>query len=83
MEMIKCIKCKNDMPKLRLEKFGYKKCVNCSDVSSYRAINTTNGTGDHTWNDIQIVTQEQYDQYQGQHSSNFDKIEEIKENNNL
>ena len=64
------------MPKLRLEKFGYKKCVECSDVSSYRAINTTNGKGDHIWNEIQIVTQDQYDQYQGQTDSQFDKIPE-------
>jgi len=83
MEMIQCIKCKGDMPKLRFEKFGYKKCVRCSDTSPYRVINTVNGTGDHTWNDIQIVTQEQYEQYQGLNTPNFDRIEENKEDNNL
>tara|TARA_R100001460_G_scaffold89915_1_gene131472 strand:+ start:12 stop:308 length:297 start_codon:yes stop_codon:yes gene_type:complete len=83
LKMIPCKVCKEPMPELRLTKFGYKSCVNCSTTSAYRAINTTNGTGDHTWNDIQIVTQEQYDQYQGQHDSNFDRIEESKEDNNL
>ena len=49
--MIPCKVCKEPMPELRLTKFGYKVCVNCSTTSAYRAINTTNGTGDHTWND--------------------------------
>ncbi len=57
--MIKCIKCGADMPELRLTKFGYKVCVNCSTTSAYKAVSTVNGTGDHTWNDIQIVTAEQ------------------------
>ena len=59
MKMIKCIKCGADMPELRLTKFGYKVCVNCSTTSAYNAVSTVNGTGDHTWNDIQIVTAEQ------------------------
>ena len=59
MKMIKCIKCKADMPELRLTKFGYKVCVNCSTTGAYKAVSTVNGTGDHTWNDIQIVTAEQ------------------------
>ena len=59
MKMIKCIKCGADMPELRLTKFGYKVCVNCSTTSAYKAVSTINGTGDHTWNDIQIVTAEQ------------------------
>jgi hypothetical protein len=59
LKMIKCIKCGADMPELRLTKFGYKVCVNCSTTSAYKAVSTVNGTGDHTWNDIQIVTAEQ------------------------
>jgi hypothetical protein len=27
LEMIPCIVCKKDMPKLRLEKYGYKNCI--------------------------------------------------------
>jgi len=64
--MIKCIKCGADMPELRLTKFGYKVCVNCSTTSAYRAVSTINGTGDHTWNDIQIVTAEQAKQLDNQ-----------------
>ncbi len=47
------------MPELRLTKFGYHVCVNCSTTGAYTAISTINGTGDHTWNDIQIMTPEQ------------------------
>lgn len=63
MEMIKCIVCGNPMPKLRLTKYGYKNCINCSTVGAYQAVNTVNGTGDHTWNDIQIMTPEQKEIY--------------------
>ena len=66
MKMIKCIKCGADRPELRLTKFGYKVCVNCSTTSAYRAVSTVNGTGDHTWNDIQIVTAEQAEQLDNQ-----------------
>jgi|TARA_B110000914_G_scaffold221929_1_gene234531 hypothetical protein len=59
MKMIKCIKCEENMPELRLTKFGYKVCVNCSTTGAYQAVSTVNGTGDHTWNDIQIMTADQ------------------------
>jgi len=59
LKMIKCIKCGEDMPELRLTKFGYEVCVNCSTTGAYKAVSTVNGVGDHTWNDIQIVTAEQ------------------------
>ena len=66
MKMIKCIKCRENMPELRLTKFGYEVCVNCSTTGAYRAVSTVNGVGDHTWNDIQIVTAEQSEQLNNQ-----------------
>jgi hypothetical protein len=63
IKMIKCIACNEPMPELRLTKYGYKKCVNCSTVGAYQAVNTVNGSGDHTWNDIQIMTPEQMEIY--------------------
>ena len=66
MKMIKCIKCGENMPELRLTKFGYEVCVNCSTTGAYRAVSTVNGVGDHTWNDIQIVTAEQSEQLNNQ-----------------
>ena len=66
LKMIKCIKCGADMPELRLTKFGYKVCVNCSTTSAYKAVSTVNGTGDHTWNDIQIMTSDEADKLANQ-----------------
>jgi len=64
LKQIACIVCKNPMPELRLTKYGYKSCVECSTVGAYQAVSTINGEGDHTWNDIQIMSKEQYDLYQ-------------------
>ena len=61
--MIPCACCGKDMPKLRLTQYGYKDCVNCSTVEAYRAVTITNGSGDNTWNDIQIMTSEQYSKH--------------------
>ena len=63
MEMIPCLKCKEPMPKIRLEKFGYKVCCNCSTVKAQKAITNQGGSGDHTWNDIQIVSSAEYENY--------------------
>jgi hypothetical protein len=63
MEMIPCLKCKEPMPKIRLEKFGYKVCCNCSTVKAQKAITIQGGSGDHTWNDIQIVSSAEYENY--------------------
>jgi hypothetical protein len=70
LKMIKCIACGADMPELRLTKYGYKVCVNCSTTGAYRAVSTVNGSGDHTWNDIKIMTPEQYDSYEKTEKAN-------------
>jgi hypothetical protein len=41
-----------------------KVCVGCSTAGAYRAVSTTEGTGDNTWNDIQVLTPDQYDGYE-------------------
>jgi len=43
------------MPELRLTKFGYKNCVNCSDAKPKKAINAQFGEGDHTFNEIVFI----------------------------
>tara|TARA_R110000751_G_scaffold112784_3_gene211866 strand:- start:11257 stop:11508 length:252 start_codon:yes stop_codon:yes gene_type:complete len=63
LKMIPCIACKEPMPELRLIKFGYKNCVNCSTIGAYKAVSMQHGEGDHTWNDIQIMTPEQMEIY--------------------
>tara|TARA_R110000772_G_scaffold70701_4_gene155330 strand:+ start:750 stop:1052 length:303 start_codon:yes stop_codon:yes gene_type:complete len=74
LEMIPCIVCKKDMPKLRLEKYGYENCINCSTTETYKAIITTGGEGDHTWNDIQILTDKQYKKYNQGDEEDQDKL---------
>ena len=75
--MISCISCQEEMPELRLTKFGYKVCVECSTTGAYRAVSTINGTGDHTWNDIQIMSPEQALQVEADNkkSHKWDKYE--------
>jgi len=68
--MINCSRCGDDMPELRLSKFGYDFCINCSTERPKKAINVTGGSGDHTYNTIKIVTSEQYDVYKKQQELN-------------
>tara|TARA_R110002020_G_scaffold2117_3_gene9650 strand:+ start:19720 stop:19971 length:252 start_codon:yes stop_codon:yes gene_type:complete len=70
MEMINCSRCEVKMPELRLTKFGYDFCVNCSTEKPKKAINITGGSGDHTYNTIQVVTSEQYDSFKRQEKLN-------------
>ena len=48
-KMISCVACKNPMPELRLTKYGYNSCVECSTVGAYKAVTTVSDVGDHTW----------------------------------
>ena len=63
MKMIPCIKCGDDMPELRLTQYGYKVCVNCSNVSTKRGIPVTKGPGDHTWTETIIMEEDQYEYF--------------------
>ncbi len=55
LKMIPCPKCSEAYPELRKTKYGYNFCVNCSTVESVVGITTTEGYGDHTYNDIIIM----------------------------
>ena len=58
-----CIKCNNEIPPKRLEILpGVKTCVNCSTETAKRGVTVMRGEGDHTWIDLDIMTQEQYEQ---------------------
>ena len=63
MEMISCSRCGSSMPKLRLTKYGYDFCVNCSTVGTKRGIPITRGSGDHTWTETIIMEEDQYEQF--------------------
>jgi len=63
VKMIPCIKCKNDMPELRLTQYGYKVCVNCSTVGAKRGVPVTRGSGDHTYTETIIMEEDQYQDF--------------------
>jgi len=63
MEMIPCTQCGASMPKLRLTKFGYNFCVNCSTVGTKRGIPVMRGSGDHTWTETIIMEEDQYQEF--------------------
>ena len=67
---MKCVKCNIKIHPLRIKALpNTKVCVDCSTAGAYRAVTTTHGTGDHTWNDIKVMTPEQFSQYQNSNTS--------------
>jgi len=65
IEDMKCIKCNIVIPPKRLEIIpGTKTCVNCSTESAKRGVPVMKGKGDHTWVEMEVLTQEQYDTYE-------------------
>lgn len=58
MEMIKCSRCNGAMPKLRLDKYGYDFCVNCSDVKPKVGRIRVIGEGDYTVTEMDVLDQD-------------------------
>jgi hypothetical protein len=58
LQMISCVRCGSDMPKLRLEKYGYNFCVNCSDVKPKVGRIRVVGEGDYTATELDILDQD-------------------------
>lgn len=58
LEQIKCKRCANDMPKLRLDNYGYSFCVNCSTVTPKVGRIRVVGEGDHTVTELDILDQD-------------------------
>ena len=58
LEMISCTRCGNDMPKLRLDNYGYDFCVNCSDVKPKVGRIRVVGEGDYTVTELDILDQD-------------------------
>tara|TARA_R110000824_G_scaffold36287_3_gene112971 strand:+ start:621 stop:875 length:255 start_codon:yes stop_codon:yes gene_type:complete len=58
-----CIKCGDKIPPKRLEILpGTKNCVNCSTTSPKRGVTVMRGSGDHTWVELDIMEQDQFEQ---------------------
>ena len=59
-----CIKCGNDIHPKRLEILpGTTTCVSCSTAGKKRGVNVQLGEGDHTYNEIVIMEEDQYKKY--------------------
>jgi hypothetical protein len=58
LEKIKCSRCYDDMPKLRLDKYGYDFCVNCSDVKPKVGRIRVIGEGDYTVTEMDVLDQD-------------------------
>jgi len=77
LQMIPCVACKEPMPELRLLKFGYKVCVNCSTVKPKRGVPVMFGSKDHTWTDLVVMEENEYKKYkerENNKSGGFDKL---------
>ena len=57
-EKIKCSRCSGDMPKLRLDNYGYDFCVSCSDVKPKVGRIRVVGEGDYTVTEMDILDQD-------------------------
>jgi hypothetical protein len=55
LEMTQCVKCGGEMPVLRVVKYGYRSCVNCSSVQRVGGVAIANHK---TGNEIQIMPME-------------------------
>lgn len=58
LEMIKCTRCKGNMPKLRLTSYGYDFCINCSDVQPKVGRIRVVGEGDYTATELDVLDQD-------------------------
>ena len=58
LEMIPCTRCGSDMPKLRLDNYGYDFCVNCSDVKPKVGRIRVVGEGDYTVTELDVLDQD-------------------------
>lgn len=58
LEKIKCSRCNGDMPKLRLDQYGYDFCVSCSDVKPKVGRIRVVGEGDYTATELDILDQD-------------------------
>jgi Mn-dependent DtxR family transcriptional regulator len=57
-EKIKCSRCSGDMPKLRLDNYGYDFCVSCSDVKPKVGRIRVIGEGDYTVTEMDVLDQD-------------------------
>jgi len=83
LKMMECPQCEEQMPIKRRE-LGYHVCVNCSTESAKRGIPVMRGSGDHTWVDLEVMTQEQFERFEEMENKTKSEITPLRnEDNNL
>lgn len=71
LEMIPCPICGKPFPKFRRDVLGYNYCVNCSTEKPLVCRVEEHGEGDHTYDTIQIMKQEEaFALYKAEHNLN-------------
>jgi hypothetical protein len=59
-----CIFCGEEIHPMRLKALPLTKtCVNCSKTGSKKAVTVSLGEGDHNYNDIVILNEDEYEKY--------------------
>ena len=81
LEMIECPQCGNPMP-LKRKELGYHVCINCSTESAKRGIPVMRGSGDHTWVDLEVMTQEQFERFEEMENKTKSEITPLREEDN-
>lgn len=85
--MKKCKYCEAEIPPQRLKILpNTVSCVKCSDVGRKKGIMIQHGEGDHTYNEIQIYSENEYNAIQQEEKNStiiFEKLPELVEMNDL
>lgn len=81
LKMIECPQCGNPMP-LKRKELGYHVCINCSTESAKRGIPVMRGSGDHTWVDLEVMTQEQFERFEEMENKTKSEITPLREEDN-
>ena len=70
VKMLQCPACGQYTLHPQRKALGFHVCVNCSTTDRVVGITTVEGKGDHTWNDIQIVSAEDAAKFERQQELN-------------
>ena len=77
MKSKNCVRCKKPINPLRLKALpGTNTCVECSTVGAKRGVPVTFGSKDHTWTDLVVMEEKEYQEYkkrEKQMKKGFDK----------
>ena len=83
IEERKCLKCREAINPLRLKALPTAKtCVECSTTGAKRGVPMMYGEKDHTWTDMVIMEEEEFDRFErmSKQKSSFDILDKTEMN---